>query len=207
MSINLTETKFIIFGTRKTHYQPNLKMNDEVLERVQTCKFLGVTVDEKLCWKSHINTIKSKLAKNIGLLGKMRSVLTNNSLRLLYNSLVLPYLSYGAELWGNNYKTIVDPIFLLQKKAVQIINQASFYASTNPIFAFLKLQKSHDIVDLNTLVVMYKAYKYSLPPYLQKMFNHRVSRYNLRGTCLFKKSYARTHIKRRCLYKRRNIVE
>ena len=36
-------------------------------------KFLGVIIDSKLTWKSHINYIKSKVAKGIGILSKPES--------------------------------------------------------------------------------------------------------------------------------------
>lgn len=93
LSMNLTKTKYIIFGTKKIKNQINLKINDTLIEHVQATKFLGITVDEKLCWKQHINIIKSKLAKNVVILRKMKSIMNQNSLMLLYNALVFPYLS------------------------------------------------------------------------------------------------------------------
>lgn len=197
--MNLTKTKYIVFGNRKIECQTSIKIDDTHIERVQVNKFLGIIVDEKLCWKQHINVLTSKLAKNIGIIGKLRSVLDCISLRLLYNSLVLPYLTYGAELWGNNYRTNIEKNFLLQKKAIRIVYHSDFYAPTNPIFAASKILKLYDIVNLNTLIVMFMAYNNKLPQKIQNIFEHRESHYSLRGKQMFRTNIARTNKKSYCV--------
>lgn len=113
-------------------------------------------------------------------MGKMKSVLdNNNSLYVFYNSLELGYLSYGVEIWENNYR-VFDPIFSLQKKAIRIVHFADFYAPTNFMFVSLITLKTCDIVDLKG---MYNAHIY----YIQKMFDYRENRYrySLKGTGIF----------------------
>uniref|UniRef100_A0A8C6MDJ7 Reverse transcriptase domain-containing protein n=1 Tax=Nothobranchius furzeri TaxID=105023 RepID=A0A8C6MDJ7_NOTFU len=116
LSMNVTKTKFIIFGNRKITNEIIIKINGIVIEQVHTYKFLGITIDEKLSWKPHIDDIKLKISKNIGLMSRMRFVLNIKSLQILYNSFILPYLSYGVEIWGNNYRANIYPIYLLQKR-------------------------------------------------------------------------------------------
>ena len=49
---------------------PKLEINGINIEREKVNKFLGVLLDEKLSWKEHINSIKNKISKNIGVLYK-----------------------------------------------------------------------------------------------------------------------------------------
>ena len=48
-----------------------LKINDKIIEQVSTYKYLKVTIDEKLHWSDHINTIKSKANKRFYFVRKL----------------------------------------------------------------------------------------------------------------------------------------
>jgi len=64
------------------------------IKRVSNVKFLGVIIDEHLTWKSHINLVKNKAAKMIGIIKRLKFTFP------LYNAFVLPCLNYGIILWG-----------------------------------------------------------------------------------------------------------
>ena len=52
---------------------PELKIGNNVIERVTSIKFLGVMIDENISWRDHIKTVENKLSKNIGLLYRANS--------------------------------------------------------------------------------------------------------------------------------------
>ena len=45
-----------------------LKIENKVIEKTQSIKFLGVMLDKNVSWKYHIKTVENKLSKNIGLM-------------------------------------------------------------------------------------------------------------------------------------------
>ena len=47
---------------------PMLKIENKVIEKTQSIKFLGVMLDKNVSWKYHIKTVENKLSKNIGLM-------------------------------------------------------------------------------------------------------------------------------------------
>ena len=47
---------------------PNLTLNGEILERVNSYKYLGITFTTDLSWHPHISNICTKTRKLIGLL-------------------------------------------------------------------------------------------------------------------------------------------
>ena len=98
LSLNVSKTKFIIFGNRKLSNQIKIKFADVEIEQVQDTKFLGITIDNKLNWKTHINNLRTKVSKTIAILYKMKPILDQKSLHLLYCSLVLPHISYCVEV-------------------------------------------------------------------------------------------------------------
>ena len=155
LTLNLSKTKFIIFGNRPTNTEKKLMINGIELERVSEIKFLGVLIDNKLSWKPHINYIKAKISKSIAILNKTKYLLNKTSLYTLYCSFILPYMTYCVEIWGNTYKTNIHPIFILQKRAIRIIHKTAYREPTNPLFVQLKTLKFLDLIDYKTIQIIY----------------------------------------------------
>ena len=128
--------------------------------------FLGITLDENLSWNNHIQKISNKISRNIGCLHRLKHFLPLHTLKLLYNSLILPYLQYGVLLWG--FKS--GRIFKLQKKAVRAITRSKYNAHTDPIFQNLELLKIEDIFKLNLLKFQFKLVNDTLPVYFSSIF-------------------------------------
>ena len=59
----------------------SLQINSTEIERVTNFIFLGVTINEHLSWKPHIDKICSKISKYIGILNKLKHYLPPNILR------------------------------------------------------------------------------------------------------------------------------
>ena len=49
----------------------NNKIHDQILAGVSSAKYLGVYIDNKLQWDSHINSIKLRLSKGTSILAKI----------------------------------------------------------------------------------------------------------------------------------------
>uniref|UniRef100_A0A672FN99 Reverse transcriptase domain-containing protein n=1 Tax=Salarias fasciatus TaxID=181472 RepID=A0A672FN99_SALFA len=198
LSLNLGKTKLMVFGNMGTN-DVEIKLDDKIIEKVNEIKFLGVLIDDKINWKSHISHVQRKVSRSISVINKAKHDLNKNSLRILYCSLVLPYFTYCAEVWGNNYKTALHPLVILQKKAIRIIHGVGYREHTNILFANSKLLKFQDIVDLLTVQIVFRASKDNLPKNIQLLFSKRVGvGYNLRHTQNFKVRWANNKRKRLC---------
>ena len=53
-------------------HSPIININNIPVNRVTDFNFLGITLDEQLTWKSHINKISAKISKSIGILYKLK---------------------------------------------------------------------------------------------------------------------------------------
>lgn len=62
LSLNESKTKFMLFGGKRTNTEVKLNLNNVEIERVYETKFLGVIIDDKVCWKPHIKYVKQKLS-------------------------------------------------------------------------------------------------------------------------------------------------
>ena len=181
LSLNVKKTKFMLFDNSKTNTQIKVKIDGVEIERVEEIKFLGVTIDEKINWKSHIKHVQTKVSRSIAVINKAKTILDKKSLHTLYCSLVLPYFQYCVEIWGNNYVTSLKAITTLQKRAIRIINKVGYLEHTNSLFIQSNLLKLADIVKYQTAQIMFKAKNHLLPKNVQKLFGEQEGDYNLRG--------------------------
>ena len=152
LSLNLNKTKFMIFGHQRT--EANILLS-YFIDTVSEFRFLGVIIDDKLTLKAHIAQVKSKVSKNIFVLNKAKNMFNYKTMRILYCSLILTYLSCCAAVWGNTYSTSMISLFLLQKTAVRLIHNVGYTEHTNRLFIESRLLKLDDLVKLQTFTVMF----------------------------------------------------
>ena len=134
-----------ISSKNKTHPNVYINIDGESISENSKTKFLGVIIDNKLCWKDHILYISGKIGRGIGVILKARKYLMKDSLVTLYYSFVYPYLIYCNHVWGLACKTYMKTLVLLQKRIIRIIAGVSRRSHTDPIFNELKLLKCNDI--------------------------------------------------------------
>ena len=119
LSLNVHKTYFMFFHRAKIKIvNPIVTMNNCFLKKTDSLKYLGVIIDHRLNWSQHINHVKIKVSKGIGIMYRARSYLTKSSLRKLYFSYIYPYLIYCIEIWGISPQSHLRPLLLLQKKIV-----------------------------------------------------------------------------------------
>ena len=69
------KTKLLLSRT-KTLFDLQINIDDEAIERVKEIKYLGVTIDEELKFKSHIDNIIKKMAKKCGIICRLKKDLS-----------------------------------------------------------------------------------------------------------------------------------
>ena len=178
LSLNLQKTKYMIFSNTVKDLPSDVVFDDTPLERVSNIKFLGITVDDKLSWKSHIVNISSTISRNIGVINRLKYFIPSSSLLTLYYSLILPYLNYGILAWGNTHKILLDRLILLQKKSLRIIFNTSIRFHTNPLFLENKILKIKDLYSFQLGQFMYNYNNNSLPSAFDSMFPKNQSFHN-----------------------------
>ena len=101
ISLNPSKTELIVFR-KKNVPMPNLKikLNGVKLIPKHEIKYLGLTIDEHLTFKSHINIMNSKLKRANNLLALSRHYLPSNLLKQIYYSQFHSHLTYGCQVWG-----------------------------------------------------------------------------------------------------------
>ncbi len=129
-----------------------LNIENTSIDRVGDFNFLGLTINEHLNWKSHIDKLANKISETMGVLNKLKHFVPINARVNIYNSLILSHVNYCILAWGHRCERITE----LQKRIVRILSLSKYNAHTEPIFKTLKLPKVIDILNLQELKFYYK---------------------------------------------------
>ena len=154
----------------KPVFAETLQINEESIKQDVKTKFLGVILDDRLSWSYHINYIKKKIAKGIGIVCRAKYLLNIKTLCTLYHSFVYPYLNYAAEVWGDACDIHLKPILKLQKKAIRIITQSGRLEHTRPLFTKLNILRLEEILFYKVALTMFKVYHYITPNSFSSLF-------------------------------------
>ncbi len=166
LSLNVKKSKYMIFHTPQRKVDSlNIQIDNTVIERVRVFDFLGLTINENLTWKDHIDKIANKISRSLGILNKLKHFLPVKVKLLIYSSLISSHLNFGILAWGYKCERIVK----LQKKAIRTINLSKYNAHTEPLFKSHKILKIEDILKLQELKFYYKIKHNKLPSYLQQL--------------------------------------
>ena len=77
-------------------------------------KFLGLTINDSLSWKAHIDQMMSKLNAAFFVIRMIQAKMSLETLRMVYFAYIYSIVSYGIILGGN--KPYSDKIFKIQKR-------------------------------------------------------------------------------------------
>ena len=172
LSLNIDKTNFIHFKNVHSHdIDCNLYIDGLPLVEKKSTKFLGVTIDSNLSWIEHINNINTVISRNIGILYKLKDLLKEKSLFILYNALILPYITYCNIVWANSNKTRIQSVHLLQKRALRICTHSHYLSRSEPLFQNLKTLKIHDIHTLQSAIFMFKYTTNTLPSSFHNLYS------------------------------------
>ena len=161
----------MLFTNKREERILRIKAHNTVLEQKSECKFLGIIIDDDISWKAHINHISNKISKTIKILRYLRYTFPKHILKTLYMTLIYPYFNYCNIIWGAADPTTLEPLIILQKKTIRIINRARYLDHTEPLFKSLGLLTLAELYKLNCIMFIYKClYSDKFTYYRSKMF-------------------------------------
>ena len=170
LSLNVAKSNFLSFSFIK-HTTIKLNINSIPLIEKQNTKYLGVIIDNKLDWKTHIQAVNTKLSKGIGLLSRIRHYVPKNVLKSLYYSFINPHIEYNLLNWSCTSKTNLECINTSMKKAIRIITFSKRQDHTLPLFHKLEILPLDSCIKLKQATFMWKFEYNFLPTAIMANFN------------------------------------
>ena len=165
MSLNIGKSNYVLFHShqRKTVNAFTLQIHDTYIPLSSFVKYLGIFIDSNLNWKTQIASVSKKIKKSIGMLSKLRYFVPLKILINLYYALIYPFFTYSLIAWGNTYATNLQPLYILQKRAMRIITFSKFDDHSSPVFKKVGIIKLFDLITLQVACFMHKFHHKQLP--------------------------------------------
>ena len=160
LSINYDKTNYMIFTKKRNDSNFCLQLDGHKLQRVTNAKYLGVILNDKLNWTSHINNIYTKISKASYILCKIRHYVNLHTRKMIYYSLVYPHLTYCISSWGGAPKTTLQSINRLHNKILRIITFSDFKSPSAPLYFKLQMLTITDIYNLKLATLIHNIHNH-----------------------------------------------
>ena len=135
------------------------------LSRCESAKYLGIAIESNLRWNLHIASLCKKLSQSAEIISKLRHFVNFETLRMLYHSFVKSHLLYGILSWGNDYKSAIQPLQILQNKTLRLMFkiEPQSHVANKYLYYSSKLLKIEDLHKLEIAKFMYLYEHNKLP--------------------------------------------
>ena len=126
LSINTDKTKALIISQKlnETDKYITLSITNFLIQIVNSFKYLGVILYNKLSFKNHTANLENRIARSVGVTSKLKHYVPSKILMKLYHILIHPHLLCGILVWESTFKTYVRKIISLQNKTLGLITNS-----------------------------------------------------------------------------------
>ena len=103
LTVNPSKSNVLTIHPKISKAPPSLDvtLNNTVLNQSNSVKYLGVIVDSKLNFDTHIKKLAHRISNAVGIMFKLKQYMPRKALQALYYSLIHTHLLYGLPVWGS----------------------------------------------------------------------------------------------------------
>ena len=101
----------------KAPIHADYKLHDQILTRVNSAKYLGVTLTDNMKWDQHINNICDKANRTIAFLRQNLSIGATSVKKRAYFTLVRPIVEYASTVWDPHAQKSTKKVEMVKRRA------------------------------------------------------------------------------------------
>jgi len=155
----------------------NIFCSQQTITQVHSVKYLGILIDSKLTWTSHLENLGKKVGSAASVLFKLQPFADVHLLRIVHFSLVYSHLIYGILNWATaNWSSIAD-LVKVNNRAIRSLLKVSRRERIplRDLFYSARILQIKDIYNYELATYMYKIYHNIFPDYITNGFNTSVT--------------------------------
>ena len=154
----------MIFSNKLLNNSPPLIFNNNVIDRVNTHRHLGVYLTSNLDWSMQINDVCLRANRKLSVLRSVK-FLKRNTFDLLYKITVRSIIDYALPIYSNNLKlTDLARLDRLQYKAGKLVCGALHYTNRNKLNNELGWENFHTRIKFLGLSLFHKIHRHETRP-------------------------------------------
>lgn len=122
LTLNIDKTTYVTFGSYSDSVPEvfQLKIYNEIIKRVNSCKYLGLYFDCHMKWNVHIGNLIRKVRFYLLIFYKLKKYMCRKSLKIIYHALFESIVNYEIIAWDGCSKTTKSILVRIQNKLINI---------------------------------------------------------------------------------------
>ena len=121
MKFNVKKCQVISFSSTSNYNKIEFRLADTVLYTANFVKYLGVYIDHKLDWSTHVKYVCNKSNQTLNMLRRSLKGSKTPARLTVYKTLVRPVLEYASCAWSPYKQGHIQSLEKIQRKAVRWI--------------------------------------------------------------------------------------
>ena len=153
LNVNPSKTTIVPFTRRRKVMLNNISLKGELLKLSDNVKYLGVLLDKKLNWNTHLEQVIGKATNTLWICNKTFGKqwgLKPKMIHWIYSAIVRPRITYASLVWWPKTKErgAQDKLEKLQRLATLSITGAMRSTPTKALEALLFMLPLHQFIQL-----------------------------------------------------------
>jgi len=166
LKMNAGKTKFMIVRSIRKELRGNitLKCLDGIeIERVETMKYLGIIIDDKLRFKAHCDYMLKKIGKKTSFLNRIGNFISAYTRCIIYKTIIAPHFEYCATLLIDMGETQLNQLQIAQNRAMRVILHCDRYTKVERMRDALQFMSIRQRLYYNVCIFIFKILRNMLP--------------------------------------------
>lgn len=170
LSLNIEKTKCVCFSSKSKSINTDLQLqiNGENIEQVSEMKYLGLVLDSKLSFKSHIKKVCRIARANLYTFRLIRDYLPFHAAHTFMHCMIFSHINYCICSWSQANKTTIKPLQIIYNRAVKILDKKPIRSHHCLSLDKLKIMSFENLVRCAQLKLIHKCLHQLAPQVLSQ---------------------------------------
>lgn len=171
LHVGKTSSMLVCSRQKRSHLTNGLMLSLQGSDILQTdsCKYLGVDIDQNLTFDNHVNSIMCKIRRSLGVLKRTCQYIPLQSRITMYNTIVLPHFDYCSTVWDTCSDSHISKLQVLQNRGMRLILGCDRHTHISDMLSRLKWLNVRQRLFLTKGVFMYKIINKITPDYMSNV--------------------------------------
>jgi hypothetical protein len=158
LSINFNKTNFMLFYLKNTNITDSFDyicFNNYKIDRVDKIKYLGLHLNTSLNFTHHIESVKNKISKYLGIMKKITKYVNESTMLKIYYAYIHSNLNYLNAIWSAAPEFKINELQILQNKAMKTIYKLPYFTPSISLYTE-NILPLHCIFDMEIILLVFK---------------------------------------------------